>query len=256
MRELIQTLCSPITQVIILICMAGFYARFTHKKGLAKSLLFMAIIWLSLCSQYFFSSLLLQPIEYRYPAQALQARTLSTATQIYILAGYYQTSTTLPEHTRWSDATYQRISNGLFLSQYWDIPLIISGGNFLRDTEQNYTEAVANFYLRRGVAENNLILVKTGTNTYEELTAVAPLLAGETTIIISSATHITRIAMILNKIAPNAQVRFFPVDYLSSSTWTFSLNNPSAISIAHVERAIYEYIALLYLYLQQKFTLK
>ena len=251
MRELIQSLCSPITQVIILLCIAGYFARFTQKKSIARSLFSVAFIWLLLCSQYFFSSLLLQPIEYRYPAQALQARTLSTATQIYILAGYYQTSTTLPEHTRWPDATYQRISNGLFLSQYWDLPLIISGGNFLRDTEQNYTEAVANFYRQRGVDKSQLILVKSGTNTFEELSAVAPLLADQTTIIISSATHIPRIAMDLEGIAPNAKVLFFPVDFLSNSTLSFGLNNPSAISIARVERAIYEYIAMLYLHIQQ-----
>lgn len=252
MRELIQALCSPITQVIILLCVACYYARCTDKKGIAKALVTLATMWLLLCSQYFFSSLLLQPIEHQYPAQELQADRLSRATQIYILAGYYDSNTSQPEHTRWSDATYQRISNGLFLHQHWDLPLIISGGNFLRDTEQNYAEAVAQFYQIRGVDKRRLILVKAGTNTYEELTAVAPLLAGQTTIIVSSATHIPRIAMDLHGIAPNSEVLFFPVDFLSNSTWSFSLNNPSAVSIARVERAIYEYIALLYLYTQQK----
>lgn len=252
MRELIQALCSPITQVIILLCLASISTHFYKNKHLGKTLVVIAALWLLLCSQYFFSSLLLQPIEHKYRPLELHADTLSTATQIFILAGYYQSNSTQPEHTRWSEATYQRISNGLFLHEYWKLPLIISGGNFLLDAEQNYAEAVAQFYTTRGVAESDLILVKSGTNTYEELIEVAALLENETTIIISSATHIPRIAMLLNEISPEAKIIYFPVEYLSNSSWQLTFNNPSAVSITRVERAIYEYIALLYIAIQQR----
>ena len=248
MRELIQVLCSPISQCLLVFIFSAYLRYAKRNKKWAVRLIWTACIWLFLCSQYFFSTLLLLPLEHRFPSYSIQSESLNKATQIFVLAGYYRTKTPLPEHTKWPDASYQRITNTLFLHQHLDIPVIISGGNFLHDPELNYATAVAQFLVQRGVQPSALTLVKEGTNTLEEMTAVAPLLSGQTTLVISSATHIPRLALNFQRIAPHADVLFFPVEYLSNSVWEFTLNTPATTSIERVERAIYEYLALINTY--------
>lgn len=250
MRELVQALCSPITQVLILLGFA-YFSYYLYGKYV-KRLCTFAFLWLFLCSQYAFSALLLMPLEHHHSSYTLKDDALSHATQIYVLGGYYHSRSSLPEHARWSNATYQRLTNALFLHQYWQLPILYSGGNFLEDNTVNYTDSVTTFFTRRGVHLDKLYPVPIGTNTHEELIAVADKLVDQHTIIISSATHIRRLALEIDAFAPHIQVQYFPVEYLSSPEWNLTLNNPSPHSVVNVERALYEYAALLYAHLLHK----
>ena len=238
-------LTSPLNHFFIAIAFACVFYVFQQKK-LSRTCAILGISWLLLCSQYWFSSWLLAPIEHKHSAYSISSSDLADMEQIFVLAGYYESRSSLPDHTRWSNASYKRNTTALFLHEKLQIPILITGGNFLSDKQVSYSEFSKAFLVDKGVTEEALIAVPQGHNTFTEISAVAEHLNAKRTLIISSATHIPRIELFLERIAPEADYVFFPVEYLSKKELTFAVNFPALYALRSSQRAIYEYLALTY----------
>lgn len=238
-------LTSPLNHFFCAIVVAWICYFFQQKK-LGRICAIVGFSWLLLCSQYWFSSWLLAPIEHQYQPYNINSPDLADIEQIFVLAGYYESRSTLPDHTRWPNASYKRNTTALFLHEKLQAPILITGGNFLSDKQVSYSEFSKAFFLDKGVAEEALIAVPQGHNTFTEISAVAEHLNKKRTLIISSATHIPRIKLFLEQVTPQADYVFFPVEYLSKKQLSFVVNPPALYALRSSQRAIYEYLALTY----------
>ena len=247
-KSLIITLCSPVNQLflgllIAVICVA------IQKMTLARWFAAVSVVWLLVCSQYTFSSWLLKPLEHDTPSIELTDPGLQQATHILPLAGYYFATSNLAEHALWSRATVQRLSNTYFLYQRIKKPIVLTGGPFLAQTKTPYAQFAAQYFVARGVPKEDIILVPSSLdgpfNTQTELQEAFAYIAQGNPIIVSSATHMRRIDLLMSQLGLVNKI-LFPVDFLTSGQIRVQLNAPAIDSLHRVYMGLYEYLSYFY----------
>ena len=129
------------------------------------------------------------------------------------------------------------------MSVYKNKPVIVTGGNFLRDKNIAYAEKAKGFL--SNLVTSSVTALPVGHNTEQELQALFQLTGDVPIAIVTSATHMRRLVYQARQIGFNHLVPV-PVEHLSPPTYEVTLNIPSIASIYHTERALYEYIGLLH----------
>jgi uncharacterized SAM-binding protein YcdF (DUF218 family) len=250
--EIIQLLCSPLNQALLL----GFCAWClpATRRHLKRTLLSLSVIWLLLCSQYSFSHLLMRPLEAQFPALPLHTGSAAQASQIFVLGGYINANEDAPAHTRLSTMTQTRLDVALHLYAQQPRPMLITGGYFTYRDDQSYAALIAALLRDYGVRPEHIVPIPHGTNTGEELTAVAAYLQGQHTVLISTASHLPRIAQWFTTANNTSKVTYFPVGFRTQSRWQATLNSPSLYALETSRRAMYEYAALLWYKIKQAWS--
>lgn len=248
--ELLHTaaklITSPIVQFFLLITI-GVVIKLARRQShfanvLFKGLVTFATLWLLLCSQSSFSNWLIAPLEQHTPVVSIEDERFSKMDQILVLACYYVAQKQLPEVSRWPSCAMQRLVQAKLLNKQWNLPIVVTGGNFLSDKSVNYASEATTFLTLTGVAKQKIKTVTTGVNTLTELKS-ALAQKNKSTIIVSSASHMKRIEHYLKRLDIKTYL-LVPVDHLQREKPSFTLGLPRLSSIVRAERAIYEYFAL------------
>lgn len=248
-KSIALVLSSPLTiSLILLIVAAFFYLRHQTKRAVTLASCGTGI--LLMFSQPWVASLLLYPLE--YPKDYATTEALEKSEIIFTPACYYSTKGEMPETARWADCSLQRLLHSASLSKEYDIPIVVSGGAFLRDKTVIYAQRASEFLLSVGISQSMIIVVGKGTNTLSEIQAARIHLEDKYVLAVTSATHATRVENML--IDLDIAVQSSPVDYQSSDDLDFFLASPSAVSLEKSRKAIYEYLALLKYQLESAFN--
>lgn len=260
--ELLNTLAklsaSPIVQFFVLITI-GAAVKIAKPKSkrvdfLSTCIHSCAVLWLFLCSQPMFSNWLIAPLEQYSPIVKESNSKLENSDQILVLACYHVTQEQLPDVSRWPPCAMQRLIQAKLLNKKWNLPIVLTGGYFLKNHKASYAKEAADFLVSQGVARSQIKIVPKGENTLTELTAAFPE-KNKSTIIISSASHMTRVEYYLNYLDIK-QYLLVPVDHLQKEKPRFILRLPRISSLIRAERAIYEYFALAELSLSNNTSLR
>jgi uncharacterized SAM-binding protein YcdF (DUF218 family) len=247
-KSLIIALCSPINQFLLGLLFAAVLMGF-KRTVLAKRFAVLSVAWLLVCSQYTFSSWLLKPLEHTAPSIELTDPRLHKATHILPLAGYYFANSDLAEHALWSRSTIQRLSNAYFLYQHIKKPIILTGGPFLAQSQTPYNEFAAQYFMARGIPKEDIILVPSSPdgpfNTQTELQEAFAYLSQGNPIIVSSATHMRRVDLLMSQLGLVNKI-LFPVDFLTSGQIKLKVNAPAIDSLHRVYMGLYEYLSYFY----------
>jgi hypothetical protein len=147
---------------------------------------------------------------------------------------------------RLSDMTQTRLDIALHLYHQRPRPILLTGGYFTYRNDVPYAAMMAELLRDYGVRPQHIIPIPHGTNTGEELTAVADYLKGQQTLLISTASHLPRIARWFNVHDKGASITYFPVGFRTQTQWRLSLNSPSLYALETSRRAMYEHAALLW----------
>jgi uncharacterized SAM-binding protein YcdF (DUF218 family) len=109
-----------------------------------------------------------------------------------------------------------------------------------------YTQASHNqsFFESMGVSDKDIYTVPKGVNTETEVAALAPLLKGKKVALVTSASHLPRAVAYFE--FHNIKVLPIPVEHLSRKHIKPVFGLPNAISLYRSERAIHEYLGLIY----------
>lgn len=253
-RPIGHFLVSPFNHTLTLIACIWLLTLIVPSwKILNKMSIVVGACWLLLCSQTFFSHKLIAPLDDFSPIVKASDSIVQQNSSIFVLACFVEKQKDLPLVSGWHECSLQRLVQATILYKQNPVPIFISGGDFLAASTPTYTESAEALLLGLGVAPKDIVLVGRGTNTMEEMVAVYPLLPEGQVAIVSSSTHMNRITKfdqhLKGQLWNNQHEKFttllVPVDHIVTRQPDLSPNFPAIYSIEIVERALYEYVAIL-----------
>lgn len=239
-------LISPINQAILIVVCGLFFAlALKLKKRNPKKLLLtspiVALSWLMLCSQTWFSYFVTEPLEVYSRKLQSQYEDVSEGDYIHVLACYYQDNDDVPMLSRWSDCSLKRLVQAVLLHKKFGAKIVLTGGSFIPDSDVIYAQKAKDLILALGVAEEHLVVLPLGTNTKEEVAAVKTKLSNKIKlIVVSSTTHTERLHKLLIQ-EGFVDMKFFSVGHMNGEfnwSYAFYLNH---FNLIRTERAFYEY---------------
>lgn len=245
-RELAHILTSPINQFIVVLAIAALLSwKNVISTTAFKISSIIALLWLYLCSQPFFSSMLLRPIENEYPPVTAQNKVWQNSSAIWVLACNHYNQPELPDVSRWNRCSLERLVHTYQMYRIKAMPIYLTGGMFSNDDSFSYASQAKDFLLRLGVPNEFIVPIDEGTNTEEELIALLNQKNIEEInkiAIVSSASHGRRIAKLM---ALNTKINFIfiPVEHLTAPHTEITLGWPSVKSLEKSQRAIYAQMA-------------
>lgn len=184
------------------------------------------------------SNLLLYPLEHAN----LEAQEKQKTDYIVVLACYYNTEGQIPEISRWSHCSLERLVEAVKKHKQTGAIIVLSGGKFLENKDVIYSEKAKHFLISLGVPPSKIISTKTGNNTQKEIRSIKYLIDNKNIVLITSSTHILRVSKELREITNFTD--FVPVDYHSDGDLTPYLSLPSITALESTRLALYEYLAL------------
>tara|TARA_A200000159_G_scaffold104857_2_gene97515 strand:+ start:1160 stop:1912 length:753 start_codon:yes stop_codon:yes gene_type:complete len=241
-KTLIIELISPLQLSFFLILIAAVVHYISRNKKTTCILVCTSLIWLLIWSQPYSADLLLYSLERNAKAKSVQFIDRRSPDYILVLACYYNTEGNVPEVSRWSNCSLQRLVQTAILYRQTKSKIIITGGHFLENEYVNYSQKAKAFLISLGVPKDEIITTNKGTNTHEEIMSASQYVNDKYLIVVTTATHVLRVSNELNKITK--KVAFFPVDYHSAGELTPYLSMPSITALEASRSAFYEHLAL------------
>ncbi|NVK54065.1 MAG: YdcF family protein [Alteromonadaceae bacterium] len=239
MKEFVVWLTAPL-HLITLILGVALLCKLLNRIALARRLVIGALCFFCISSQNYIADLLLHPLERftddKHAGEAPQ--------YILPLACNYDTELVASNETaRYAECSLQRLTQAAVLHRQLSIPIIVTGGHFLADKSKSYAQAASTFLVSLGVPNHLVITIAEGTDTYSELQAATTVIQDDLIIAVSSASHHRRISLM----AEALQIKFVfsAVDYQGRARLMPYLSLPNRDALEGVQRAIYEYLALL-----------
>ncbi len=196
------------------------------------------MILLILSSQPYSADLILFPLEHNYRGTSKQSN-FDDVDILFTPACYYSTYGDVSEMSRWSECSLQRLTRSAQLSIELQVPVIVTGGNFLHDSFVTYATKAEQLLQSLNIPRENIIVVGRGTNTSEEVASIKHIIAQKRVLLITSATHVKRSKNLLEK--SSKSVIAAPVDFHSSGDLTPFIGVPSINAMKRIKIALYEY---------------
>jgi len=252
LKEIALFFISPLNQALTLLAIALIirWWRPSFKKTF-RACVFTSVVWFYLCSQYFFSHLLIAPLEDYAPAKKLADMQHHDNSAIFVLACYYYDAPDMPLVSQWNDCSLRRLVQAYLMYKTKPQPILLTGGKFLENTDVVYANVAKEFLLALGVPEQDIRAIKADNGTRAEIFALQQAqYAFKHYYIVSSATHSFRLSKLM--LAANLPgYTLFPVDQYNIRENSFDPSLPKLMHLERSEAAFYEYAAIVKFYFEQ-----
>jgi len=229
--------------LFIVLALVAFVLLIFKKRKTAFGVVVLDVILLYLLSINAFASLLVAPLENKYPPIS----GAGGAQAIVVLGGGYDDRS--PEYggeAALAPVAEKRAVYGLELARRFDLPLVYSGGtSFAVTTKGSEAEAAGRLWQSLGVPKQRIVLEKESLDTRMNASGVAALIKGKRVVLVTSAFHMPRAMLAFQKAGMDAVPA--PTDYLakrSPLTWADYLPGVSALETSFA--ALHEYVGLPY----------
>lgn len=249
LQGLANNISSPLVHGLLIFIVLRILAYFRHKDKLFYRLSFLPLLWIFTCSMTYPSVLLVKYLEDQYPVVQLTSQKWQATDAIVVLACYYFDDDDLPFVSRWPQCSLQRNLHAALMYQIKPMPIYLGAGVLGKLDSDTQAAFNATFLRKLGVKAEDIHIFPTGNDTQSEVAALAPALQGKYVSLVTSATHQLRAAQYFQR--QGIKVLAIPVEHLSNKKIEFTLGLPNALSLYRSERAIHEYLGLIY----QKFLL-
>lgn len=190
------------------------------------------------------SVLLIKPLEHTYPVIPIESNKWRSTDAIVVLACNYFEDDNLPFVSRWPNCSMQRNLHAALMYREHPMPIFLAG-DVLGKTDK-FPQANHNkyFFEQMGVKSTDIFIIPKGLNTETEVKALASLLNGRHISLVTSASHLPRAVYYFEE--NNIQVLPIPVEHFSRMNVQPIVGLPNAASLYRSERAIHEYLGLIY----------
>lgn len=228
------------------ILLAGLlFLWFCQRKKIGNILITVGFVYLLLSSISFIPDFVLQHIEQQYPKYPFDEnnkQTLPNIKYIVVLAGSHILDQRLPITSQFSHDGLVRLIEGIRLHKTAPgTKLILSGG--IGNDSVSDAELMADLAMELGIPENEIILEKKSTNTFEEALFIKPIVRDEKFLLVTSALHMPR-AMALFKELGMSPIPA-PTAHLVKQKKSADFFIPHPINLVRNELAIYELLGLI-----------
>lgn len=188
LKKLISTLLMPLPALLLLGFFGLFLLWFTQRKGFGSFLIFVSLALLALVSFQPFTSSLLLKLERQYqPFLPTEA----PVDYVMVLGNSHVVDDELPPTSELSRVALMRLVEGIRIHfMYPNSKLILSGydGGY----EVSHARMLARVAMALGVNKNNILLLETAKDTWEEAFQAASVVGDSNLALVTSASHMPR----------------------------------------------------------------
>ncbi|MCF2947732.1 YdcF family protein [Paraglaciecola aquimarina] len=187
---------------------------------------------------------MIKHLEDQYDVVPIKSNKWKETQGIVVLACYYFEDDELPFVSRWPNCSMQRNLHAALMYQAHPIPVYVAGDILGRNHSKPMAEHNKSFFHILGIPKESIVTAPKGRNTQSEVSALAPLLKGKYISLVTSASHMPRAIKYFEE--QGIKVLPVPVEHMSNKIIEPMLGLPNAHSIYRSERAIHEYLGLIY----------
>jgi uncharacterized SAM-binding protein YcdF (DUF218 family) len=237
-------LSSPLVHAPILFGIIRVMAHLSRTPTIYKFLSIIPIVWLLLCSMTYPSVLLIKNLEDQYPVVFLQSEEWRKTDAIVVLACYYFEDEELPFVSRWPNCSLQRNLHAALMYKTHPLPIHLAAGILGKENKYSLAQRNRYFFESMGVSSTDIFTTPSGFNTETEAQALSLSLQGKSISLVTSASHLPRAVTYFEELG--MKVLPIPVEHLSRVQIEPMIDLPNARSLYRSERAIHEYLGLVY----------
>jgi uncharacterized SAM-binding protein YcdF (DUF218 family) len=239
-----STLTSPLVHAPVLFCIIRIMAHFSKNPRIYNIVSIIPVVWLFLCSMTYPSVLFIKNLEDKYPVVFLQSPEWRKTDAIVVLACYHFEDEELPFVSRWPNCSLQRNLHAALMYQAHALPIYLAAGVLGKDNKYSLAQHNQSFFQKMGVDKADIFTTSIGFNTETEVQALSLLLQGKSISLVTSASHLPRAVRYFEDLG--IKVLPIPVEHFSRIQIEPMLDLPNARSLYRSERAIHEYLGLVY----------
>jgi uncharacterized SAM-binding protein YcdF (DUF218 family) len=251
LKKIISSFLMPIT-LGYLICLIGlFLLWFTKKQKTGKGFVTSGIFIMLLLSYSAISDQLIRPLERKYEPDNIQLQNQIPAEErisikfIVVLGGGHTSDLKVPITSQLGEDSLTRLIEGIRLyRKYPAMKLILSGGRLFDLVSE--AEAMNTLAKELGVNENDIILESKSKDTMDEANLIKTIVHNDQFFLVTSASHMPRSMAMFKKLGMNpipAPTGHEVKDKQYFNPYSFF---PGAGNILNSEKAIHEYIGILW----------
>lgn len=232
----------PMSFCMALIAIGLVLFIFSKRQSLAKTFSITGLLLLFLFSWHPFSNVLLRPIEQTHSPFDIQ----QTVDYVLVLGNGVESDKDVPKHSNLSSSATARLLEGLrIIRAQPNSTLIVSG--YKSNNTISCAQAYADLAISMGVDPKRIIKLEEPKDTYEEAVAAKNIIGDKNLALVTSASHMPRAFKYFQQqnINTTTAPTFYLVKYTDTTNWRFD-----ASALAKSERAIYEYIGMLWQWLK------
>lgn len=232
----------------LLFSLAGlFFLFFTGRRKTGKILVAVGILIFALLSFDQISSKIISPLEQRYGSYApsMPVNLSDPVKYIVVLGGGHVSDPSLPVTSQLSIASLLRLVEGIRV--YRKNPgskMIVSGGKVFDPVPEAQTLADAAQVL--GMKSNDIIMELDSKDTRDQAHFIKKIVGEDRFVLVTSASHMPRAMALFRKLGMDPIPA--PAGHVSKQRRQLSPGqfSPSANSLQKSERAVYEYLGIMW----------
>ena len=242
-KKIVSAFLMPIPIGLFLLLLSFLYLMFNSYKK-AKVFLFLAICWFFLFSFQPFANALLSPLENTYKDLLKTPK----VEYILVLGSEHRSDDDLSITSQVKGIAINRLVEGIrHYKNLENVKLIVSGyGGFDKNSHAFMQERLA---ISLGVNPSDIIRLDSPKDTKEEAVETKKILADKPFILVTSAFHMKRSALLFQKEGLN--IIPSPTSHLAYEATSLS-SYFEAFNIRKCEMAIHEYLGLMYSWLRNE----
>jgi uncharacterized SAM-binding protein YcdF (DUF218 family) len=222
---------------------------FTRKQKTGKTLVTLAGVLFVLFSNQFFATMLLTPLEGRYPPLFITPGApapagLREVKFIVVLGSGFFPEADRPVAIQLDENSTARLVEGVRVSKELNCcKLVLSGGPGPGGVS-SIAQTMAQLAQELGVGRQDMILETQSRDTEDEARLVAPIVREQPFILVTEASHLPRAMALFRKLGTHPIAD--PVDFRTGHSHAIAPDEvfPGATGLDGSERAVYEYLGL------------
>jgi uncharacterized SAM-binding protein YcdF (DUF218 family) len=249
-KKLVSRLLFPLPLSLGLLLVGLILLWFSKRQRAGKVLVTLGTLLLLACSSSAVSEKLILPLEWRHPPYGLRDEFRVPEEQIryiVVLAGGIPSVEGYPITRQVGGDALGRLVEAVRVYQRCpNAQLVLSGGRGVDPNADPHTLTNLLFVKLLGVDEARVIVRNISNDTEEEARNLAPLVGQAPVVLVTSASHMPRALALFEHYGVQAIPA--PGDYRTGLIYLFEAEGllPNAGALYNSERAIYEYIGMLW----------
>ncbi|WP_064602928.1 envelope biogenesis factor ElyC [Photobacterium sp. J15] len=188
LKKIVSALLMPLPTLLILGFIGLLILWFTRRKGLASTFITFSLLGIFLVSFQPIATSLLRPIERENEPFVPSGEAIQ---YVMVLGSGHVIDHAMPMTSELSRTSLMRLSEGIRIQRmYPESRLILSG--YDGGTGVSHARMMAKVALALGVNKNNILLLETAKDTWEEAFQAASVVGKQKMVLVTSASHMTR----------------------------------------------------------------
>lgn len=247
LKKIVAPFLFPVPLSLLFSLSGLFLLFFTRRRRTGKVLVAVGILIFALLSFDQISSKIISPLEQRYGAYSpsISGNVSDPVKYVAVLGGGHASDPSLPVTSQLSRASLLRLVEGIRV--YRKNPgskMILSGGAVFDPVPEAKT--LADSARALGVKGDDIIMESDSKDTKDQARFIKKIVGGNRFVLVTSASHMPRAMALFRKLGMDPIPA--PAGHLAKKSKELSPGQffPSAGSLQKSERAVYEYLGILW----------